>query len=859
MSVGVLTLAVGTLLLYVLNFIIYSVCHPNVDAVLRQVADLSFYPSSWFAPEPVERVQYQLSLILLPFFIYFPYKYISRSEGYFDDSPSLARGINISSVVAFLLFFLALFPQKLENMEMETTAYFFNNSLANITAGALFPVLLLCALCVYLFIFFQSKEQGSAAKLVINLLSFAIVGLVVADMFFYARFNIFRLDNGLRTETNAVFYAYSQVYAGKSLLVDFNTQYGMHAWILMPLFRMIGFSIGNFGFVMGLLNAFSFVFIYLGIRRVIKSNLLALLVFLCLVYWQYWMTRIPLNENPRVYYQYWPLRILFPAICFYLVSVFFTSGSGIRKILLPVLALLSSVSVLWNLDSGIVLYGSVFIALLFSFFSTERFRVALIKSIPIVLWMMGSLVFVLSCFAIATKVHSGMWPDVQKAFSYQGLFYLAGFFMLPMGALHFWNIPVIIYIIAGIWCVREWGRSERTDMPLNAFLFILGTGMFSYFQGRSWDTNITVVLYPAVILLGIFADRLLAQLSEKKEWMHERTIVVCISLFFIFDGALTMLYHLPAIHGYSWDNYTSKEPGKENYLKKRFDFMEKNLHRGDTVYIPARTHESYFYAAGGYYNPLNIDGTTEIVFKKDLHAMLDFIRTCKYPILFDGIYPLPQWYLKDSMIDYLAKYTKVVKEMPDHSVLLLRPDSSLVPRKLVNTAATVFYSDLGIFNRYVATYKNGPLNNSYTIEAVVNIDSSMLQKNSIMFTNVSQKTPFCGVLMKQSGEDLTQYQFSYGNGTAWTGKVPFKLVCGTDNLLMIQVVNGQVAVFNNGKLCGQATGVGALKNSDGYFTIVRDYPEIEKAGTGGLTITDSTFLQEHSFPGVVKELMISCH
>jgi hypothetical protein len=748
MSVGVLTLATCTILLYLLNFVIFSVYHPGVDEILKQVATLSFYPSSWFAPEPVERLQYQLSLILLPFFIYFSYKYWSRASGYFDKNPSLARGVNISGVITFILFFMALFPQKLENMETETTAYFFNNSLANITAGALFPVLLLYALCVYLFVRFQSKEQGSGAKLVIDMLSFAIVGLVVADMFFYARFNIFRLDNGLRTETNAVFYAYSQVYAGKSLLVDFNTQYGLHSWILMPLFRMIGFSIENFGLVMGLLNALSFLLIYLGIRRIIKSNLLALFVFLCLVYWQYWMTRIPFNDAPRFYYQYWPIRILFPAICFYLVSILFTSGPKIRKFVLPALALLSSLSVLWNLDSGIVLYGSVFIALLFSIFSRERFRDALIKSIPVVLWMIGSLVFVLLYFAVATKVHSGMWPDVQKAFAYQGLFYLAGFFMLPMNAFHFWNIPVIIFIVAGIWCVWQRGKSEDSEMPIVAFLFILGTGMFSYFQGRSWDTNITVVIYPAVILLGIFADRLLAQMSEKKGWLHERTIVFCISLFFIFDGALTMLYHLPAISEYSWNNYTSKEPGKENYLKKRFDFLEKNLRRGDTVYIPARTHESYFYAAGGYYNPLNIDGTTEIVFKKDLHAMLDFIRTCKYPILFDGIYPLPQWYLNDSVVEYLAKYTKVVKEMPDHSVLLLKLDSSKAPRKLPATSATLTYNDLGIFNRYVATYKQGSLGNSYMIEAIVNIDSSMLQKNSIMFTNVSEKTPFCGVLMK---------------------------------------------------------------------------------------------------------------
>ena len=545
--------------------------------------------------------------------------------------------------------------------------------------------------------------------------------------------------------------------------------------------------------------------------------MLSLVVFLALVFWQYWQTRIPLEATPRYYYQYCPIRTFFPSLAFFLIVLFQTGTSNIKRILLPVLSLTSSFAIFWNLDTGIVVFGATFIALLFSTLDSQSLKDAMRRSLVYAAYMIGSLTFVIILFLVTTKIKSGVWPDFRHFSEFQNLFYISGIFMLPMSAIHFWNLPAVVYLIACVYCVYYIRKTNQQDAPVLAFLFILGFGIFAYFQGRSYDLTLNAVMYPSIIILGIFCNNLFSFIIVHKLRFHESVLLFFIPFLFLADGAFSMLYHTPSLNRYSLDNAFVKHPEKEKALKQRMDFVTNNIPRKDTVLILAKDYESYYYAAGQYYNPLKIAGSTEMFFKSELLALLDLITTTKYPILFDATHSL--WPGSDTLMSTLNKYTTIVKEIgPDHSFILLKPGKKPLPDKLIQDASTIYYNDLGDFARYVTYSSKLNLNENFTVELTVSLDSTRLVTDNVLCTNNSRTTPNTGLRIMQSGTDLTQYVFQYGNGNTWEGPA-CKLSCTTENHLLMKVEKNLINVYNNNTLCGTGNTNSIVKNGDGIFFI----------------------------------------
>jgi len=115
------------------------------------------------------------------------------------------------------------------------------------------------------------------------------------------------------------------------------------------------------------------------------------------------------------------------------------------------------------------------------------------------------------------------------------------------------------------------------------------------------------------------------------------------------------------------------------------------------------------------------------------------------------------------------------------------------------------------------------------------LDTTRLTKDNLLFTNASDKIPFCGLMIQQAGDDKLQYRFMYGTGSGWTCQVLFRLSATQDNHLLVSMRNGTVTVYNNDQPVGQATGNAPIKNSEGNFYI------------------------DNNFPGVVKEVKIENH
>jgi hypothetical protein len=837
LSLGTLTLAATVILLYLLNVLIYDNYHPDTKAALDQIVPLSFLPRDWFGPEPVERLQYQLSLLCLPFFIYGAYRIISRLRGSFEQNQRIAIAVNAAGIFSFIVFFVELLSQKvlyITDVKDADTTYYFSKNLVGAFPGTAMVVLSFYLLTAYLFVLYARKANTVRTAMIVDIVSYCIVAFVLFDVFSYNKLRIGYMKDDMMGEINAVFYSITQVYAGKSLLVDFNAQYGLYAWFLKPVFKLVGLSTYNFGMVMGLLNCTGFLFLYLGIRRLLSDKLMALLVFLCLIMWQFWQSRIPYAEETHDYYQYWPLRMLFPCAVFYLLTLFFTSARAKKaaRLLLPVV---TAIGILWNPDTGIVIFGAVLITMVVAEFHQQEPSVAIRNSVRHAVLMFGGLALVILWFMLATRIHSGHWPDLAQAARYQSIFYGSGFFMLPMSAFHFWNVPALVYVAAGVYCVANLRKNDRKDVPVMVFLFVAGAGLFSYFQGRSYDLTVNAVMYPAIIAVGIFCDKLFSNLNNDKKWLHESSLIWLLLFLFIADGAFSMVYNTPGIHEAAMLNADQKDDSKEKSEKAKEAFMHDNFHDGDTVLILARNEESYLYAIGGYVNPMNIAGSTEWFFKTDLDTVLHYLRDCRYPIIYDFTRPMPIWYLKDTVLQAFVDHKEVVKGLAGTGILLLRPAKTPHVSRLVPDASTVYYNDLGMYNAFSMEIKKPLLSNNFSIEFIATIDTTRAHDGDMMFTNASDKVPFTGVLLEQDGPDRTNYVFGLGNGKAWTGKVNCKLNSTGENHVLIEVKNNVVTVVNNGNLCGTATADGTVKNADGVFVI------------------------DKAYPGMVKELKVSGH
>ena len=152
-------------------------------------------------------------------------------------------------------------------------------------------------------------------------------------------------------------------------------------------------------------------------------------------------------------------------------------------------------------------------------------------------------------------------------------------------------------------------------------------------------------------------------------------------------------------------------------------------------------------------------------------------------------------------------------------MLMLKGRKEALVQRLAPDAKTIYYNNAGEFNKYINPSTKVGLPENYTIELYATLDSSKLKKDNLLFSNVSPTKQFSGVVFVQYGPDLSQYLFTYGNGSAWCNGVPCKLHPGIENHLVIKVEKSIIVVYNNNELCGQVNTNSIIKNSDAPFFV----------------------------------------
>jgi len=527
-----------TILIFV-NLLIHIIFPDNSEAIRiegEKVIATGFHYLIW--PEPIENLRVYTSLILAPPLIICSIKIFTSK---------LFRKISIANYMYFfnlalcfsLLGTLFYFAFKIDGSNFIHQE---NNILLNQEIRIYFKIItselrFIAALVIYpLITYFIINGIPKKYTKSVNIILYLFVGIILLSLFFLT---IHNRDSyiGVSDHLNAVLYSISQVQQGKYLLVDFSNQYGLYPHFLYPIFKLINVNVTSFSLTMSALTTISYSLIFLSLRKIINNNLVTFLTFIAIIYFSFFGFFNGLLGNicqscADVYYAYKPIRMIFPALILYSV---FTYILNPKKTLYLLIIFISSLSILWNPDSGIICFLSFYIYILYEKLignNVRSFTKELFKHTFISLTILAFTFFLAS---ILIYFQSNSFPDwslfLQMPLLY-GKFY---FFSLPMPVFNAWNLIFLVYLY-GIYVGFSFILSGKRDAidKIAFFVAIFGLGISTYYFNRSHDLNLIQTLYPSFILLAIFLSKLLDKSNRANLFQIKNfSIVMMISFILV--------------------------------------------------------------------------------------------------------------------------------------------------------------------------------------------------------------------------------------------------------------------------------------------------------------------------------------
>ncbi len=555
-------------------------------------------PAPSLKPEAMERTLFVSGLLLLPALLV-GYSLLLRIVA--GGTPPASRksptflsggwGVATVAVLAWTIVVMARNP-------------FYLRSLGDPGAGAFLTALAALVFAATVLRLLLTEGSGGAERFAagfLRSLALLLVGIVGVSTVFGLRAVTASTD--YTASFNAVFHAVVQVFQGKTLLVDLNHQYGLYPQFLEPVFKLFGLSVLKFTLAMATLNVASLLLLYRFLEEIAANAVIRHLGFAALV-----SGSLLSGESPRpdLFFQYYPLRLIFPALV-----VFLTHRALRRKERRWYYASLAAASfaLLWNADTGLVVFVAWTATMTFDACCAREYR----KALQHLLRTGAGLALVYLSCTVYLRLRSGGWPDFGEQFLYQDLFYLCGYMMEPMPLAHPWNIVLLVYA-AGLLCAVTSLVAGIPSARVSAvfFLSVMGAGIFSYYQGRSVDSNLMV--YPAILVTVVFADTLSRRARDAGSWREKLLLASILATWTLSLAGLAR--NLPEIGVGTRERLARTFGGEETPLTRDIAMVKRHFAPGQEVLILSG-HSGIYYLETGTRPPLRLAGSTEIVLAND--------------------------------------------------------------------------------------------------------------------------------------------------------------------------------------------------------------------------------------------------
>ena len=492
------------IILILINLVVYSFYPDNTEAMIIQGKKLIIESNHLrIKPEPVEQFHILTTLIFTPLLLFFSIKIFSSRVFSRISITDAMHYFNVAlwfSVLA-TLFYLSF---KLVDPNSWPPAYVYGirHYIDVMTSELRFLITLIIFPLITYFIF-----NGIPIKYnkLVNWLLYSLVLFFLLMMFLLSICNS-ETYLGTGQNLNAVLYSISQVQQGKILLVDFTTQYGLFAHFLYPLFKLINVNIVSFSVTMAALTVVSYSLIFFGLRKIISNDFVVFFSFIAIIYFSYF-TAFFNGPWYDLTYASNPIRRIFPALILFFVFSYILNP---KKILYLLIIFLSSLSILWNFESGIICFLSFYIYVLYENIAVNNLRVYASGFIKHSITSASILTLTFFLFSIIIYLQSDSFPNWNLFLKYPTLFGISGFYSLPIAIFHAWNLVFLVYLYGIYIGLNSILLNKKNVLDRAAFFIsIFGFGISSYYFSRSHDLNLISTLYPSFILLAIYLNKVL--------------------------------------------------------------------------------------------------------------------------------------------------------------------------------------------------------------------------------------------------------------------------------------------------------------------------------------------------------------
>lgn len=305
------------------------------------------------------------------------------------------------------------------------------------------------------------------------------------------------------------------VVDGRSPIGNFAAQYGsLWPYLAGAVMSIFGASLLAFTTTMAAVNGAVFVGLYGIVRRLTRTPLAALLVFVPLLATCAYMARGPATNRYALinYFGTFPLRYAGPLLLAWLLARHL-DGAWPRRAW-P-LFVLGGLVMLNNVDFGVAALGATAAALVWT-----RAKLTVQTLRPLALEAGLGLAGAIGLVSVFLLVRTGSPPDFGLVSAYARVFAVGGFSMLPMRPVIGMSTVIYLTYVAAIGTATVRALRGEADRLLTGLLVwsgIFGLGAGAYYMGRSHPevlTNMFPAWAFAVTLLTIATVRHLAERWE---------------------------------------------------------------------------------------------------------------------------------------------------------------------------------------------------------------------------------------------------------------------------------------------------------------------------------------------------------
>ena len=509
-----------------------------------------------------------------------------------------------------------------------------------------------------------------AAAVALQMLSWRLVG--IASVTRSASWSI---------SADPVLYTLSQVAAGKTLLVDLPSQYGLYPEILGPLFKLAGLSVFKVSALFAALQVVSLCAIYYVLSCLIKTRTLLVIAGIALVMMTF-ETDLHFSGLDERYYQYWPIRFFWPAVS---VAAFFFFSRNRTLARGAVLSVLGATGLLWNLDSGlfiIVAYGAYLVSRLIAIMLMSRQGAAPAGPEP---WsartyLAALLLHVLITLSIvAAFLGYLLWKADRPLHlvwlvEYPRIFYSLGLMMLPLPhRIDPWMSVLCVYLLGLFRSLSAWRRSAPTVRDdVLFYLSILGLGLFVYYEGRSHVLNLVSVCWPAILVVAILADEVLRAVRARVLPMgYLWSPIASVALLLLAGSSFAV--GVPRLFTEAVRQYATRRVPEDPVVQSELAFIKAHAERRRECLILSK-RQGIYYAETGLASPVAGPGLIETLLKSDEERLVSTFLNGRISCVFLGVGTDADPGLGIPLPDVLASYG-IYGQNPEGTMLYLQPKS----------------------------------------------------------------------------------------------------------------------------------------------------------------------------------------